>query len=93
MKAEDLVKIGKEDLLKTAEALNDDDISQLVTILKEKDDTLRYPALLILQQYAENKSGASLFWDEFVGKLADENSYQRRHRAVDDSGQRQMGQQ
>lgn len=77
MNAEELLSIPKEDLGKAAQTLSADDVPLLVVWLNEKDDKLRYPSLLMLQYRAEFSPDSSPYWDEYVQKLVNENSYQR----------------
>ncbi len=77
MKTEELLTLKKEEIPQIARTLGIDDISVLVPLLDEKDDALRYPALLLLQQYAEFAGDEFAYWDVYLQKLEDENSYQR----------------
>ena len=77
MRAEDVLAIAKEDIPQRAESLTPEDVCVLVPLLAEKDDAYRYPALLLLQQYAEFASEGSAYFEEYIKKLNDENSFQR----------------
>jgi len=69
--------LSKEDIPGKAAALEKEDISLLVDLLNEKDDTLRYHALLLLQNRSQVSSDVYPFWNELAGKLSSPNSYQR----------------
>ena len=60
-----------------AQSLNAQDIKQLVDILSEKDDNIRYAALLALKSRSEKTRDVYEYWDEFAKKLQSDNSYQR----------------
>jgi hypothetical protein len=62
--------------------LTGEDIDYLVALLSEKDDELRYPAFLVLQERSKSFPDVYTYWDEFVSKLEDENSFQRNIGAV-----------
>jgi hypothetical protein len=53
------------------------DIEWLVPLLAEKDDTVRYPAFLVLCARSRNHPDIYPFWDVFTEKLDDQNSFQR----------------
>ncbi len=60
-----------------AALLTPEDIAQLVPLLTEKDDKVRYPAFLILCERSKTHPDAYPYWDVFAAKLGDENSFQR----------------
>ncbi|HHW46938.1 MAG TPA: hypothetical protein GXX17_08585 [Clostridiales bacterium] len=74
---EKLISIKKENLLKFSKTLEEEDISQLVEWLTEKDDKLRYNSLLLLEHRSEEYDDVYPFWDIFCEKLRSTNSYQR----------------
>jgi hypothetical protein len=53
------------------------DIAQLVKLLNEKNDDIRYPALLILQKRSEKHPDIYPYWPVFTAKMDDANSFQR----------------
>lgn len=72
-----LVNLNQYDITDIAEALNKDEIRLLVTLLSEKDDTIRYSALQILERRSLHHNDVYPFWEEFRHKMALPNSYQR----------------
>lgn len=74
---EKLLTYKKDSLIDAAETLEATDIGQLVEWLSEKDDTIRYFSLLLLQYRAQEHDDVYSYWDIFRGKLKSENSYQR----------------
>jgi hypothetical protein len=74
---ERLMAIGADELREASGNLNQSDLSQLVELLSEKDDRVRYQALLMLQNRSALFDDVYPFWDVFREKLMNENSYQR----------------
>ncbi|NBJ15228.1 MAG: hypothetical protein FNP40_06590 [Dehalobacter sp. 4CP] len=74
---ERLLTIKKENLLEFSKTLEAEDISQLVELLTEKDDKLRYHSLLLLEHRSEEYDDVYPFWDIFCEKLKSTNSYQK----------------
>lgn len=72
-----LMAIDKNCLQELSKTLEKDDIHKLVGWLSEKDDKIRYQALLMLQYRSLNFADVYPFWDEFEKKLTSDNSYQR----------------
>ena len=72
-----LFEINKDNAGSAAQKLESKDIGYLVDILDEKDDKVRYPALLLLQSRSVIQDDVYPFWDIFRGKLKSDNSYQR----------------
>jgi hypothetical protein len=72
-----LMSIDKKDLPEAAMGLEESDLPQLVELLSEKDDTIRYQVLLLLQHRSSASSDVYPFWEVFKGKLSSDNSYQR----------------
>lgn len=68
---------NKDDIEKIAVSLLPEDIEKLVSLLKEKNDELRYTAFLSLQKRSRDHDDVYPYWDIFAAKMADENSYQR----------------
>ncbi len=68
---------GKEHIEQTAQTLQPEEIGWLVSLLCEKNNEIRYAALLILQKRSEMAGDVYPYWDEFARRLNDENSYQR----------------
>lgn len=69
--------LSREDIPGKAAVLEKEDISLLVDLLNEKDDTLRYHAFLLLQNRSQISADVYPFWNELAGKLSSPNSYQR----------------
>ena len=74
---DDIQSVNKENLEEISAELEADDLNLLVSCLDEKDDKIRYPALLLLQHRSEIHEDVFPFWDEFTKKLTDTNSFQR----------------
>ncbi len=77
MTIEHLKSIGKDDLSTAAKSLTQEELPQLVEWLATKDDEIRYPAFLLLQNRSAYSDDVYPYWDVFRGKLGNENSYQR----------------
>jgi hypothetical protein len=73
----ELLSINKDALPEAAKSINSEDLLQLVDWLSEKDDKIRYQSLLLLRYRSQFSNDVYSFWDKFVKKLSDENSYQR----------------
>jgi hypothetical protein len=67
----------KEILPSLIPALEAEDIAQLVSWLSEKDDNFRYKCLLLLLERSQGYGDVYPYWDIFVEKLGNPNSYQR----------------
>ncbi len=67
----------KEELPELALTLKKDDIPQLIDWLSEKDDKIRYPSFLLLQARSEKYEDVFPYWNTFVDKLEDPNSFKR----------------
>ena len=74
---EKITAFKKEDLPEIDLTLEKDDVPQLVAWLSEKDDKIRYPSFLLLQARSEKCEDVFPYWDTFVDKLKDPNSFQR----------------
>lgn len=72
-----IMLIRKDDIQEAAKTLSCDDISQLVEWLSLKDDNIRYQVFLLLQNRSLLFDDVYPYWDIFLGKLKNENSYQR----------------
>ncbi len=77
MTLDDLLSLDKENIPQTAQKLTAQDLEELVGLLSEKDDKLRYPALLLLQSRSESFDDVYPYFDVFTGKLKSDNSFQR----------------
>ena len=77
MTTEDLMSISKCDLPEASKALNKEDIPQLIEWLTQKDDSIRYPAFLLLQNRSLFFADVYPYWDILRNKLKSDNSYQR----------------
>ncbi|NPV41124.1 MAG: hypothetical protein HPY72_07270 [Anaerolineae bacterium] len=75
--AEFLNELEKQNLASIALKLEPQDITLLFELLSEKDDNLRYKSFLLLQSRSENFADVYPYWDAFVDKLNNDNSYQR----------------
>ena len=74
---ERLISINKNDLHEASKNVDKSDLPQLVDWLSEKDDKVRYQALLILQNRSMYFNDVYPFWDTLREKMKSENSYQR----------------
>jgi hypothetical protein len=74
---ETVMSVSKEDLPEAAKRIDSADIMQLVEWLALKDDSVRYPAFLLLQCRSSLSDDVYPYWDLFVDKLKSDNSYQR----------------
>ncbi len=72
-----LISLDKERVSEAVKTLTVNDIKELVALLEEKDDKLRYPSLLLLQSRSESADDVYPFFDVFAAKLKADNSYQR----------------
>lgn len=72
-----VAEIGKDTIPSRAASLNHEDLPLLIELLNEKDDNLRYHALLLLQNRSQINSDVYPFWDVLVSKFTSTNSYQR----------------
>ncbi len=77
MIADNILLFEKDAIPNAAMALTADDIRQLVALLSEKDDKLRYPALLLLQCRSQSFDDVYPYFNTFAEKLRSDNSYQR----------------
>jgi hypothetical protein len=72
-----MLATDKEALKALSEKLTQDDLRILVGLLSEKDDVLRYKALLLLQYHSADTPDVYPYWMEFQNRLRSDNSYQR----------------
>ncbi len=77
MLTKELLLRHKDDLNCLLEKVGEDDIDLLVAWLKEKDDTIRYAAFLLLKLLSLNSCKVYKYWDTFARMIDDDNSYQR----------------
>lgn len=77
MLTKDQLVTYKDNLHSLAENINDNDLDLLVEWLKEKDDTVRYAAFLLLQLLSASGDRVYKYWDTFAAMIGDANSYQR----------------
>ena len=77
MLTKELLLSQKDNLNCLLEKVGENDIDLLVAWLKEKDDTIRYAAFLLLQLLSLNSCKVYKYWDTFAGMIDDDNSYQR----------------
>lgn len=73
----DTLKAHRRNPEELAATLSENDIAFLMPLLSEKDDDIRYPAYLTLCARSKTAPDVYPYWDVFVEKLDDENSYQR----------------
>ena len=74
---ENLMSMDKEQFSGTANVLSGSDLSNLVDLLAERDDKVRYRAFLLLQYRSMLFDDAYPFWETFRSKLKSKNSCQR----------------
>lgn len=72
-----LLSLEKESIAGPARTLQTEDIEKLVELLSEKNDKIRYPAFLLLQERSYGEPDVYPYWDTFRDKLRSDNSYQR----------------
>ncbi|NLI22722.1 MAG: hypothetical protein GX418_14395 [Clostridiales bacterium] len=77
MTVEDLLIASKEELPEAAVALQPSDLPQLIALLSEKNDNIRYQAFLALQYRSRSLDDVYPYWERFRSKLTSDNSYQR----------------
>jgi hypothetical protein len=68
---------NKDNLQTLAATIDNSDLDLLIDWLKEKDDTLRYTAFLLLQLLSAKGDRVYKYWDNFGNMINDVNSYQR----------------
>ncbi len=74
---EEVAGLEKEAIPARAGSLLPEDIPFLVNLLEEKDDNLRYHALLLLQNRSVDHPDVYPFWEVLVEKFKSPNSYHR----------------
>jgi hypothetical protein len=74
---QEVAELTKEEIPNRAGTLLKEDIPFLINLLEEKDDNLRYHALLLLQNRSTSHPDVYPFWDELVEKFKSSNSYHR----------------
>lgn len=77
MLTKELLLSQKDNLNCLLEKVGENDIDLLVAWLKEKDDTIRYAAFLLLQLLSANSCKVYKYWETFSRMIDDDNSYQR----------------
>lgn len=77
MAGERLMSIDKEQLPEAAKSISSSELPGIVELLDEKDDKIRYQALLLLQYRSRLFDDVYPFCEKFRLKLKDKNSYQR----------------
>ncbi|MPM12703.1 hypothetical protein SDC9_59057 [bioreactor metagenome] len=77
MTIDSLLSIPKDKIAEAAKELDPSELPQLVELLTEKDNKIRYQAFLLLQSRSQISGDVYPFWDIFASKLASDNSYQR----------------
>lgn len=74
---EKILFLEKQQIEEEAQRLTTEDLAFLVNLLSEKDDKIRYAALLLLQSRSAAFNDVYPYWDVFLQKLNSDNSYQR----------------
>ncbi len=77
MALESILAIDQNRIQEAAKALAKEEIPQLVDWLSSKDGSIRYQALLLMQNRSVFFDDVYPFWNIFRDKLKSENSYQR----------------
>ena len=72
-----ILHTDKENMEGLADSLTKQDIENLIPILTEKNDDIRYRDFLLLQKRSSSSADVYPYWNVFVDKLDNENSYQR----------------
>lgn len=73
----DLLSLEKSAIPAAADTLTQDAIAQLIPLLSQKDDKVRYPAFLLLQERARRHNDVYPYWHVFTEMLVSKNSFQR----------------
>lgn len=73
----DWMAADKEQLPEAAVSVDATELPNLVALLSEKNNTVRYQAFLMLQCRSRVMPDVYPFWDTFRAKLNSDNSYQR----------------
>ncbi|NLF50278.1 MAG: hypothetical protein GX577_04005 [Leptolinea sp.] len=74
---DEIASIPKEEIPAVSETLTPEEIHLLVGLLDEKDDKIRYPALLLLRSRSEKHNDVYPYMDVFIQKLGNPNSFMR----------------
>ena len=74
---EKIMMLEEIDLKEFSEKVEMDHIEELVELLNEKDNKIRYNALKILENRSANFDDVYPFFEIFTAKLTNENSYER----------------
>lgn len=73
----ELLAKSRDKVDEIANGLSPEDIDFLITMLNEKNDDIRYVALLVLQKRSNASNDVYRYWDVLYNKLSNENTYQR----------------
>jgi hypothetical protein len=73
----DVMTASKDQLPEAAMEMDASELPKLVSLLCEKNDSVRYQAFLAVQYRSQRMDDVYPFWDTFQSKLASDNSYQR----------------
>ncbi len=73
----DILLKNKNNIKELSEMLSEHDIEDLIKILPEKNNEIRYLSLLVLQERSRSYPDVYKYWNTFVDKLNNNNSYQR----------------
>lgn len=77
MLTKELLLNHKDNLSDLVDKIDEEDVRFLVSLLKEKDDNIRYAAFLLLQTLSNNNNQVYKYWDIFEKMIDEDNSYQR----------------
>jgi hypothetical protein len=75
--SESLLAINGKEISEAAKKLTGEEVGQLIGILNEKEDKLRYQAFLLLKERSASGNDVYRYWDTLKEKLKNANSYQR----------------
>jgi hypothetical protein len=77
METENQPQTDSKEIYEAAKSLSKEGIKEMVGLLSEKDDAVRYRALLILEARSEMSDDVYAYREEFREKLKSGNSFQR----------------
>ena len=74
---EELLTCDADKLDEISTDMGKDDIPQIIELLMEKNDTIRYRVFLLLQNRSLHNNDVYPFWNVFCERIKSKNSYQR----------------
>jgi hypothetical protein len=77
IKINDIDIKDEKELYESSESLNHDDLVELIKLLNEKDNDIRYKAFRLLEKRSLEHDDVYHYFDVFALKLINNNSYQR----------------